>query len=116
MALNIRETGAETFVDDFDIQSGDRIEDRVHSGLMQCTELVGLLTPWSVDRNWVWSEMSGVWMLRKRLVAVVYGVTLEQVDQNHGGLAILASAKIIHLNEFDGYLPELRDRVRAADV
>ena len=118
MASCIRNVaGAEVFIDVFDIKSGDRIEDRVHSGLTECTELAALLTPWSVDRNWVWSEMSGVWMLRKRFVGVVYGLTLEQIDRDHGGLAVLASTNIISLNEFDDYLAELRIRVRdAADA
>jgi len=46
-------TGSEVFIDIFDIRSGDRIEEKVHAGLIGCTELVSLLTPWSVDRNWV---------------------------------------------------------------
>lgn len=47
------ETGAEVFIDIFDIKSGDRIEEKVHAGLTGCDELISLLTPWSVDRNWV---------------------------------------------------------------
>lgn len=59
IASDIRnKTGAEVFIDIFDIKSGDRIEEKVHSGLTGCTELISLLTPWSVDRNWVWSEMA----------------------------------------------------------
>ena len=41
------------------------IEQRVHEGLIACTELISLLTPWSVDRNQVWSEMAGAWALQK---------------------------------------------------
>jgi hypothetical protein len=66
MASNVRnETGAEVFIDIFNVHSGDRIEERVHSGLTGCTELLSLLTPWSVDRNWVWSEMAERGLLKR---------------------------------------------------
>src|SRR5437588_377242 len=82
IAVNIRnQTDAEVFIDIFDIKSGDRIEAKVREGLAGCTELVSLLTPWSVDRNWVWSEMAGAWALGKRYVGVLYGLTIEQIDK-----------------------------------
>ncbi|PZR82282.1 MAG: hypothetical protein DLM68_16225 [Hyphomicrobiales bacterium] len=52
IAIGIRgQTGTEVFIDIFDIKSGDRIEEKVHAGLSGCSELISLLTPWSVDRN-----------------------------------------------------------------
>lgn len=118
MAINIVDrAGAEVFIDIFDIKSGDRIEQRVHAGLSGCSELISLLTPWSVDRNWVWSEMAGAWALRKRYVGVIYGLTLEQIERDHGGLAMLSPTNVIGLNEFDAYLSELAERVKdAADA
>jgi TIR domain-containing protein len=115
IASNIRnDAGAEVFIDIFNIQSGDRIEERVHKGLIGCAELISLLTPWSVDRNWVWSEMAGAWALRKRYVGVIYGLTLEQIDRDHGGLAMLAPTNVINLNDLDIYLGELKVRVEDA--
>lgn len=115
MASNIKEhAGADVFIDIFDVQSGDRIEEKVRQGLTGCTELVSLLTPWSVDRNWVWSEMAGAWALEKRFVGVRYGLTLEEIDKNHGGLAILSPTNVIELNDFDIYLEELSERVKEA--
>ena len=115
IALNIRnQAGAEVFIDIFDIKSGDRIEDKVHEGLVGCNELLSLLTPWSVDRNWVWSEMAAAWALRKRYVGVMYGLTLEQIDKDHGGLAMLSPTNVISLNDLDGYFNELGDRAKDA--
>jgi TIR domain len=115
IALNIRsQTGAEVFIDMFDIKSGDRIEEKVHSGIVACTELISLLTPWSVDRNWVWSEMAGAWALRKRYVGIVYGLTLEDIERDHGGLAMLSPTNVIGLNDLDIYLSELATRVAEA--
>lgn len=99
------------FIDIFDIASGDRIEQRVKDGLTACTELVSLLTPWSVDRNWVWSEMAAAWALDKRYVGLTYGLTLDDIDKKHGGLAILSPTNALELNDFDRYLRELNVRI-----
>jgi len=53
MARLISDVGATPFIDVFDIKKGDRIEAKIRQGLDQANELVALLTPWSVDRNWV---------------------------------------------------------------
>ncbi len=106
------QAGASAFIDIFDIASGDRIEQRVHAGVTGCVELVSLLTPWSVDRNWVWTEMAAAWTLKKRYVGVMFGVTLDQIDRDHGGLAILSPTKVITLDEFEGYVAELAHRVK----
>jgi hypothetical protein len=112
MALNIKnEARAEFFIDFLNIQSGERIPDKVHSGLTRCTELVSFLTPYSVGRNWVWSELGAAYGLKKPYVAVLYGLTRQKIEKKYGGLAILESTKLIDLNDFDAYLNELKDRV-----
>ena len=113
MAHLIRAQGAEAFVDIFDIKKGDRIEERVRDGLDQCSELVAVLTPWSVGRNWVWTELASAWISRKRFVAVLYGLTLHDIEVSHGGLACLAPTNVTEINEFDLYLTELKTRVEA---
>lgn len=110
MARLIRQAGAEAFVDIFDIKKGDRIEERILEELPRCDELVALLTPWSIDRNWVWSEMASAWIMRKRFVGVLYGISLQEIDQDRGGLAFLAPFNMASIDEFDGYLVELAER------
>ncbi len=100
------------FIDIFDVKSGDRIEEKVHAGLSGCNELISLLTPWSVGRNWVWSEMAAAWILRKRYVGILYGVTLDEIDKNHGGLAILSPTNVIGINDIDVYFEEVSVRSR----
>lgn len=114
MARQISDVGGSPFIDVFEIKKGDRIEDRVQKGLQGATELVALLTPWSVDRNWVWAEMSAAWTLRKRFVGVLYGLTIAQIEKDHGGLAMLASTNILAIDEFDDYISELKERVDMA--
>ncbi len=113
MARLIGDAGAEPFIDIFDIAKGDRIDDRVREGLGACNELVALLTPWSVDRNWVWTEIASAWIMKKRFVAVLYGLTLREIDSERGGAACLSATNIATIDEFDAYMQELAVRVEA---
>jgi TIR domain len=112
MARLIAEAGATPFIDIFDVRKGDRIEARIQDGLDRARELIGLLTPWSVDRNWVWAEMAAAWALRRRYVGVLYGLTMDEIEKNRGGLAMLASTNCLAIDEFDHYIFELKERVR----
>lgn len=58
--------------------------------------------------------MAAAWALRKRYVGVMYGLTLEQIDKDHGGLAMLSPTNVISLNDLDGYFNELGDRAKDA--
>lgn len=106
-------SGAEVFIDIFDVHSGDRIEEKVHAGLTDCDELISLPTPWSVERNWVWTEIAAAWIQRKRYVGIMYGVTLAQIEKDHGGLAILSPTNVITINDLDTYFREVASRVKA---
>jgi len=115
MARLIAEAGAAPFIDIFDLKKGDRIEARIQEGLDHASELIALLTPWSVDRNWVWAEMAAAWALRKRYVGVLYGLTMNEIERDRGGLAMLAPTNCVAIDEFDHYIAELKERVRRSD-
>ncbi|XCP55408.1 hypothetical protein RVU70_17755 [Methylocystis echinoides] len=74
---------------------------------------MALLTPWSVDRNWVWTEIAAAWALGKRLVGVTYGVTIEEIEKNHGGLVCLGPTNLVALDDFDDYISEMSDRAKS---
>ena len=112
MARPIREAGAVPFIDIFDIKKGDRIEPRVKEGIRNCAELVALITPWSVDRNWVWAEIAGAWTLEKRITAIFYGIGMRDVEDKHGGLACIAPTNVSSIDDFDQYVLELGERVK----
>ena len=113
LARSIREDArAEPFIDIFDIKKGDRIEDRISEELPKCQELVALLTLWSVTRNWVWNEIGAAWILKMRVVAVLYGLSLAGIDSDKGGRACLTSRNVVSLDDFDDYIDELTVRVK----
>ena len=116
MARCVSDVGAEHFIDIFDIRKGDRIEERIRDELPKCDEVVALLTPWSVDRNWLWTEMGSSWIMRKRVVGVLYGVTLPEIDRDRGGAALLSATSVCTIDEFDDYIRELGERVKATRV
>ena len=116
MARIVREAGAVPFIDIFDIQKGDRIEQRVKKGIRTCTELVALITPWSVDRRWVWTEIAAVWALEKRFTAIFYGINMRDVEDKHGGLACIAPTNVSSLDDFDQYASELAARVKLGNA
>jgi hypothetical protein len=105
--------GARSFVDIFDVKKGDRIESVIQAELPKCHELVVLLTPWSVRRNWVWTEVGAAWGLSKRVVAVLYGLSISDVEKEYGGMAALAPTNCLELDQFDSYVEELKYRVEA---
>jgi hypothetical protein len=114
VTYSISDAGGAPFIDIFDIKKGDRIEERVRMGIEHCAELVALLTPWSVDRNWVWTEIAAAWALKKRFVGVTYGVTIEEIERNHGGMACLGPTNVA-LDDFDEYIWELAERIHSGD-
>jgi hypothetical protein len=105
---------AEVFVDVFDLAKGDDFESRIFGELQHCQELVVLLTPWSVARNWVWVEIGAARALELRIIPILYQVSLEQIDREHGGKTFLGGKNTVEINDLDEYLIELAKRVNLA--
>ena len=103
--------GASIFLDVDDVASGDNFKERIHAELRLARELVALFTPWSARRSWVWVEVGAAWAQEKRVLAVLYGLTVAQFEEVAGGKAIFEDLHIIDLNDFDRYLSELSARV-----
>jgi hypothetical protein len=113
LARLIREkSSADVFIDVFDVEYGDRIEERVQEGIVRCSELVALVTPWSVKRTWLWTEIGGAWGSKKRVVGLLYGVTLDEIQKEHGGTACLNATNCGHINDLDAYLEQLTKRAK----
>jgi hypothetical protein len=111
MSRRIIECGAETFVDVNDVATGDDFKKRVQAEIAQADELVVLFTALSVQRSWVWIEIGAAWGLGKRIVGIIYGMTVAQFEKASGGKAVLEDLNLRDLNEFEVYLEELRRRI-----
>jgi hypothetical protein len=111
MARLIKECGAATFLDETDIAKGDDFKRIIHREVAQSRELIALFTPWSAQRFWVWIEIGAAWGQNKRVVAVLYGISVPELEKLGGSKAILEDINILQLNDFESYLSELRSRV-----
>jgi hypothetical protein len=96
--------GIATFRDDRDIDGGEEIPDRLKSEIARCDELVVLLTPDSVHRDWVLLEVGAAWGCEKRIVAILCHTKVVRIP------AMIRSRKAFHLNELDRYIEEVRLR------
>jgi hypothetical protein len=69
--------------------------------------MVVLLTPESIDRQWVLFEVGAAWGRRQkfRITAVLCHVTIDTIPD------LIGSKKAISINSLDEYLEELRRRV-----
>lgn len=113
IASRIRSFGASPFLDEADIAKGDNFKRIIHAELSKCDELIALFTPWSAQRFWVWVEVGAAWAQNKRIIAVLYGVTIAELEKLGGSKAILEDINVVELNNFDGYFRELESRTNS---
>lgn len=99
--------GAQVHVwrDDRDIEGGDQIPDKIKKAIHDCDEFVVLLTPESVNREWVLIELGAAWHRGCRIVPLYYHVDQESVPN------IIRDTRGFHLNELDDYLKGLKERI-----
>lgn len=110
--LRINAVGAATFVDVNDIDKGDDIEGRIFEELPSCDELLVLLTPWAVNRNWLWVEIGAARALGLRIVPVLYEVSFSSIENEKGGTTFLTSKNAVDINDLETYFSGLQARVQ----
>jgi TIR domain len=96
--------GVQTFLDEVDLEGGDRIPETIKANLHACEEFVLLLSPSSITRQWVLAELGGAWTLDKRIIAITYDLVADQIPD------IIEHDKSYELNDFDRYVGELIGR------
>ena len=76
--------GATTFRDDRDIQGGDDIPDQIRRHIKASKELVVLLTPESVNRQWVTLEVGAAWGWSRamRIIVLLCHVAIDPIPEN----------------------------------
>ena len=111
LAREIEGAGASTFLDETHVDAGMDFEDEIIDWLARADELVVLLTPWALDRPYVWSELGAVWSRRKPIVAFVHGITPAELQSRPGTPAYLKTRNMLTLNDVDKYLDELKERI-----
>src|SRR5229473_2605470 len=80
IARAITECGATPFLDEAQIEVGADFEDDILAFLAKADELVVLLTPWALDRPYVWAELGAAWGRRIPIVILLHGMTAAEVQ------------------------------------
>ncbi len=108
---HIKQTGAETFLDERDVQIGDVFANVIRQELNTTDELLVLLTPWALKRTWIELEIGVVWGREKRIIAVLHGITPQEFQQESQIPSVIKENDIVEINELAQYFAELALRV-----
>lgn len=79
LSKEIQSRGAATFLDETDIPKGANFKKIIRDEVSICDELIAIFTPWSAQRFWVWTEVGAAWGQGKLVVAILYGITIDEL-------------------------------------
>lgn len=114
IAREISACGATPFLDEAHIEVGADFEEDILAFLEKAHELVVLLTPWALERPYVWAEIGAAWGRRMPIVGLLHGLTATELQQKHGVPILLKKRDLLPLNEVETYFAQLRARARPA--
>jgi hypothetical protein len=112
IARNVARCGAKPFLDEAEIDVGGDFEESILDYLDKADELVVLMTPWALERPYVWAELGAAWIRRIPIVILLQGMTPGEFQSRPGVPVFLKRRNLLELNEIDGYFAELRKRAR----
>jgi hypothetical protein len=108
MAHRIKErtaqNGVTVFVDELSLRGGDHFRDEIKSALRECKEMIVLLSPASINEDWVMLEIGAVAVQEKRITAIMDKLDYKDVPD------AISDRIAIPLNKFDRFLEELQQR------
>lgn len=111
IAREIASRGAQPFLDEADIDVGAEFEEDIRAFLDQADELLVLITPWSLERPYVWAEIGAAWIRRIPIVVVLHGISVSDFQAKPNAPVFLKKRDMIRLNDIDQYFNQLGTRV-----
>lgn len=116
LAAHIKSCGADTFLDEADIQHGDDFEEEILKAEATCSELLVLVTPWSLTRQYVWMEIAFFRRGGKRIVAALQGVNAKDIATDERIAVLLKKLDLVELNNIASYFAQLKSRVEKLEA
>lgn len=111
IAREISFCGATPFLDEAEIEVGEDFEENILSFLEQAHELLVLLTPWALDRPYVWAELGAAWGRRIPIVGILHGMTPTELQSKPGIPVFLKKRDLVDINEIELYFQQLKSRI-----
>jgi hypothetical protein len=105
IAEKIDGIGASCWLDEKNLEGGEVIVDRIIGGIDSCDEALVLISPQSIQSQWVAFEIGGVRAQHKRVTPILNNVSPDD-------MAPMKDIKGIDLNKFDRFLTQLEKRVK----
>ena len=113
IALGISDCGAHPFLDEADVEVGAEFEEDIREFLDRAHELLVLVTPWSLERPYVWAEIGAAWIRRIPIVVVLHGLSRSDFQAQPSVPVFLKKRDIISWNDIDDDFRQLGNRVSA---
>lgn len=110
IAREIEAVGAVPFLDEADVEIGAEFEEDIRDFLDKAHELLVLLTPWALERPYVWAEIGAAWIRRIPIVVVLHGLSLKDFQSQPNAPIFLKKRDVIKLNDIDKYFEQLINR------
>ena len=104
MTEKIQSLGVNCWLDEKNLEGGDVIPDEIIRGIDACQEAIVLISPNSVNSQWVSFEIGGVLAQHKRVTPILNNVRPDE-------MAPMKHIKSIDLNKFEEFLSQLEHRV-----
>lgn len=108
----IESCGAKPFLDEAEIGVGEDFEEEILNFLEHADELVALVTPWSLERPYVWAELGAAWTRRLPIFILLQGMTPGEFQSRPGVPVFLKKRNLVDLNDIESYFAELRRRAQ----
>ena len=112
IAREIEAHGATTFLDEANISIGEDFEERILTALDRASELLVLLTPWSLQRAYIWAEIGAAWGRRIPIIGVLYGLTADDIQADTSVPNLLKRRDLVELNDIESYFHQLSQRIQ----
>jgi hypothetical protein len=100
------------FLDDAAIEIGAEFEKEILKFLAKAHELVVLLTPWALERPYVWAELGAAWGKGVHIAALLHGLTATELQARPGIPVFLKQRSLIDLNDVEKYFSQLARRIK----
>lgn len=111
ISQEMEKCGATTFLDEASIHVGTKFEEDILSALNDANELVVLMTPWSMERPYVWAELGAAWARQIPIVAILHGISPEDFQAKTGVPIFIKERDFVLLNSIDVYFNQLTGRI-----
>ena len=110
IAREVSLCGATPFLDEASVEVGEDFEEKILGFLEQAHELLVLLTPWALDRPYVWAELGAAWGRRIPIVGILYGMTSTEFQSRPGIPIFIKRRDLLDINDIDLYFQQLKAR------